>query len=180
MVVGNGRNNQRRSGNGSKWALGITMAVAAGTTCYYLWKTFQSTRTTESATSSTENAAAVLGGHHDSSRCVIVTETVVDTLDVVPWQQLLQKEKELTLIVVPSCKDRFRLELDPRIAYKVIRCDTILGVWSCVKSLRKRELYVKLDDFPEEEQTIPEDIPRYCSSITHWKTREDILTTFPV
>lgn len=46
------------------------------------------------------------------------------------WYILLNDEDELDLIVNLSCKDWFHLDLDPLVVYKVIRCDTILDVWS--------------------------------------------------
>ena len=126
-----GRSQWRRNGN--KWAIGIAMAIGVGTSCYYLYKSLHTTSTT---TNDNTNEKPL----KDKSRCVVVTKSVVESQDTIPWMDLLQKEKELVLIVVPSCKDGFKLNLDPRIAYKVIYCDTTLGVWSCVKSLRKDEL----------------------------------------
>lgn len=46
------------------------------------------------------------------------------------WYILLNDENGLVLIVILRCKDWFHLDLDPLVVYKVIRCDTILDVWS--------------------------------------------------
>lgn len=163
------------SRNGSKLAVGIAVAIGVGSSCYYLYKSLQSSTISPPATKkNTENPPK------NKSRCVIATKSVVDSLDTVPWVKLLEEEKELVIIVVPGCKDTFKLDLDPRIAYKLIHCDTTLGVWSCVKSLRKYELFVNIGEFPEGEQTIPEDIPRYTPSVFQWKNKEDILTSFAI
>lgn len=168
-----GRSQWSRSS--SKWAVGIAVAIGVGSSCYYLYKSLQSSTASPPHINKESETLP-----KNKSRCVIATKSVVESLDIVPWVQLLEDEKELVIIVVPDCKDKFKLDLDPRIAYKVIHCDTTLGVWSCVKSLRKHELFVNIGEFPEGEQTIPEDIPRYVGSIFQWKNKEDILTSFAI
>lgn len=167
----------KRSRRNNQWILGITLAIGLGTSCYYLWK---SLRNEDEGKSSGNPTKGVVNDKKNRSRCVVVTSSVIDTMNIIPWLQLLKDEEDLVLIVVPSCKDRFHLELDPRIAYKVIRCDTILGVWSCIKSLKKQELYVNVGEFPEGERHVPDDISRYVPHITIWKNEKDILTTFPI
>lgn len=164
----------KRSRRNNQWVLGITLAIGIGTSCYYLWKSLRSND--KRISEKTSRDAGIVEGI--KSRCVVVTSSVINTMDVIPWCQLLSDEEELVLIVIPSCKDQFHLDLDPRVAYKVIRCDTILGVWSCIKSLKKQQLFVNIEEFPEGEQNVPDDIPRYVPSITYWKNENDILTTF--
>lgn len=168
-------NNRRRKNN--QLILGITLAIGIGTSCYYLWKSLQNGEDGKISDTPIKDAT---NDERNKSRCVVVTSCVINTMNVIPWSQLLEDEEDLVLIVIPSCKDRFHLKLDPRFAYKVIRCDTVLGVWSCIKSLKKQELYVNIEEFPDGERSMPDDIPRYVPRITYWKNEKDILTTFPI
>lgn len=165
------------SSNRGRWAVGMAVALGIGTSCYYLWKAWQN-EASEGTLQETVNNKEMSTGN--TSRCVIVSKSVVDTVGIVPWEKLLVEEKDLVLIVLPDCKDNFKLDLDPQFSYKVIKCDTVLGVWACVKSLKKRELFVNIDDFPSDHKFIPKDIPNYVARIITWKNRDEILTSFPV
>lgn len=112
------------------------IAVAAGAAIYYL------------ISSSEESDEHEKFKMNKPSRCIVVTESVAasKTFD---WSNLLTED--VVLLVCPGI--HFAEE-----STKVIRCDTMVGVWSCVRHLKKDQLLLEK---PELGESIPDDIPRY-------------------
>lgn len=87
----------------------------------------------------------------DKSRCIIITASIADETR---WTPLL--DEDVVLVVAPGVDF-------PHKSYKVIRCDTMTGLWSCVRHLKKDQLLLKPNDL---ESPMPADIPRYTAHIT--------------
>ncbi|CCK70287.1 ubiquitin-protein transferase activating protein PEX22 KNAG_0E00190 [Huiozyma naganishii CBS 8797] len=151
----------------------LVAAVGLGVTCWYLWKNYTGEAEGEQRLSREEAA---------ESKCVVVTPSVCDVQNMVHWEMLINSDQEdIVFLVAPGCHDRFSSEVlslvDEQFKYKAINCETVDGIWYCVKSLMKQQLYV----IPSEVSNgIPNDIARYVQDIGQWRTREDILVAFPV
>ncbi|QLQ81742.1 hypothetical protein HG537_0F05030 [Torulaspora globosa] len=95
------------------------------------------------------------------SRCVIVTKSVAE-FDEINWESLLKED--VVLVVAPGV-------LFSHQSYKVICCNTMSGLWSCVRHLKKEQLLLKPDDL---ETPMPADVPRYVGQVIHITSQLDL------
>lgn len=130
---------QTRKGFQGRWfgVVGVVITVFAtvGATAYFL-----------------SSSSKKVPGENKASRCVVVTESVAASRDV-DWNDLLSEDT--VLLIAPGV-------LFPGESVKVIRCDTMLGLWSCVKHLKKDHLLLNQNEL---EGKVPDDIPRYVKNI---------------
>lgn len=147
--------------------MGIAFAVSVSAAAYYLWKS-----SSEDDTNSMQPKAK----KQSKSKCIIITESIAEIRGI-DWVSCLNED--IVLLVAP-CVSFTILEKEyknnPTINYKVINCDTVTGVWACVKSLKKDEVIAISNEI---KGGIPEDIGRY-SIITNINTKEDFLNIFPL
>lgn len=88
------------------------------------------------------------------TKCIIISESIANSSEI-DWELVLTKD--VVLLVVPGVSF-------PHRSYKVIRCETMSGLWSCVRHLKKEQLLL----IPTDLQTgFPADIQRYTSRIVH-------------
>ncbi|QLL34134.1 hypothetical protein HG536_0F04600 [Torulaspora globosa] len=95
------------------------------------------------------------------SRCILVTKTIADS-NKINWESLLKED--VVLVVVPGVMFLHQ-------SYKVIRCSTMSGLWSCVRHLKKKQLLLKPDDL---ETSMPADVPRYVGQVIHIASELDL------
>ncbi|CCF57486.1 hypothetical protein KAFR_0C04950 [Kazachstania africana CBS 2517] len=155
---------------------GVVLAIGAGIACWYWWRGPNASQETNRLQQKEEEEHRK-EREKEPSRCVIVTKTLSEMKDF-DWQKFLKDD--IVFIVVPGetfLDPSQGFEIDPKVGYKIIRCDTILGVWSCVKSLKKDSLIVIGD---EVEGGIPDDISNFTKNIRDVKSKEELLTIFPI
>ncbi|SCW01439.1 LAFE_0D12596g1_1 [Lachancea fermentati] len=91
-------------------------------------------------------------------KTIIVTNTVYRAVD--NWESILQDD--VVLLIPPNCGFKDDLQsLDRDNSHKIIGCDTMEGLWSVTRHLRKKELVL----LPGELDGIPDDLARYCERI---------------
>ncbi|CCD23034.1 ubiquitin-protein transferase activating protein PEX22 NDAI_0A08820 [Naumovozyma dairenensis CBS 421] len=96
------------------------------------------------------------------SKCIIVTEQI-NNITNVNWEKLLKKD--VVLLLSPDISKIHELNEDnveKANLSKVIHCETGLGMWACVKSLRKDQLICMPSDL---EDGIPDDIKHFVKQI---------------
>lgn len=132
---------QSRKSQAGRWIaiLGTVsaIAIAAGAAIHYL-------------------SGAPVSDNKDSlkrkSMCVIVTDSIAASKEF-NWDDFLTRD--IVLLVAPGT--HFSQE-----SFKVIHCDSMVGLWSCVRHLKKDQLLLEQSEINE---TIPVDIPRYTKEI---------------
>lgn len=93
------------------------------------------------------------------SRCVVVTASLAGS-ERVAWKKLLRQD--VVLLVAPGVSFFERGKDDLEHGFKIIQCNSPLGMWSCVKHLQKDELLILKDELGFD---VPVDIPRYVKKI---------------
>lgn len=159
---------QRKSGGTLRWirTAGAAAIVAAGIgTAVYLWTHSSSLSQTDDSPQGKSIAKV-----KKPSKALIITKTVVQQ-DGVDWIKLLQED--IVLVVHPGVSfPRNEAEEDsPAYRYKIIHCDTMIGLWSCVKHLQKEQLI-----YVEEEISdgLPDDITRYVKKLISCRSAEEL------
>lgn len=95
------------------------------------------------------------------SRCIVVTKSIADS-NKINWESLLKED--VVLVVAPG------VSFDNQ-SYKVIRCSTMSGLWSCVRHLKKKQLLLMPDEL---ETSMPADILRYVGQVIHIESDVDL------
>lgn len=104
------------------------------------------------------------------SKAIIITHSVASQKDI-DWDQLLQED--VVLLVTPGVLFLEVTTNDRPLAhrYKIIHCDTMIGLWSCVKHLQKEQLlYVEVEIASE----IPNDLTRYVKKLINFKNSQQL------
>lgn len=177
--------NNRQRGIGMQKGLartiitGTVLAVSTGVACHYLYKNFNATNATNATNAANAaNAAKELKDDKKGiklessvketkkkqpSKCVIISNKI-SNVEGMDWSELL--DEDITLIVAPGVTFLDQPKEEESIGrehqFKVIRCDTLIGMWACVKSLRKDQLIVCPGDI---EDGIPEGIDQFVKKI---------------
>lgn len=157
--------------NGKLRILGYGVAIAAtiGTAAWLSWKAY--------VEDSERNGT--LDSKKYSSRCIIITKSIVD-IGTIEWRRIL-RDPSIVVVVAPSVEFPDTTSTDKQVSssdlYKVIHCETIAGVWACVKSLKKDELVVDSSDF---EEGVPGDIIRYVKHISDVHEQSEIETALGI
>lgn len=124
-----------------------------------LYKPYRDNSKHHDDTSNQENKKSSVSKKR-TTKCVIVNGAVNEKIE---WINLLSEpNNDVIVLVSPECKSQFQTiirALPLQYCYKVIYCDTLEGVWSCVRSVRKSELYLMAG------LMIPDDIRRYTNEI---------------
>lgn len=94
------------------------------------------------------------------SRCVVITDSVAASKEF-NWDDFLTRD--IVLLVAPGI--HFSQE-----SFKVIHCDTMVGLWSCVRHLKKDQLLLEQSEINE---SIPVDLPRYTKEILNISCLQD-------
>lgn len=111
--------------------------------------------------STSESPRTATSSKRGNTKCIIVNGGSVN--EKIEWVALLSDpSKDIIVLVTPECKQQFvnivaSLPIEHR--YKIIYCDTVEGVWSCVRSVRKLALYLM------PGMVVPDDIRRYTPEV---------------
>ncbi|GAV52745.1 hypothetical protein ZYGR_0AI00270 [Zygosaccharomyces rouxii] len=149
---------QRKSRGALQWirTAGAAAIVAAGIgTAIYLWTQSSSQSQTD------DNQGKSVPKTKGPSKAIIITESVARE-EGINWINLLQED--VVLLVPPGVsflEDRAGEE-SPAHRYKIIRCDTLMGLWSCVKHLQKEQLLYVEEEIANE---LPSDLTRYVKKL---------------
>lgn len=158
---------QRRNKRALQWIrmAGTAIIVAAGIgTAIYLWN--QSSSASEADGSPGKSVQKTRG----SSRAIIVTKSIAQE-EGIDWINLLQED--VVLLVLPGIsffEGSAQEELSAH-RYKIIRCDTMVGLWSCVKHLQKEQLLYIEDEITDG---LPNDIGRYIKKLVNCKSSQHL------
>lgn len=145
----------RRTSTARLIGYGAALTVAIGTTAWLLWDSSKEDENEKKDSKITQTY---------KSKCIIMTNSVSDSPNI-KWQKILA-DPNVVLIVPPKVEfpqsAYINHVVDSKDIYKIIHCDTMAGVWACVKSLKKDELILSSSDLGE---TVPVDIIRYVKYI---------------
>lgn len=158
--------NSKQNGKLRLLGYGVAIAATIGTAAWLSWKSYVE-----------ENERKkVVESKQFSSRCIIVSKSIAD-IDDIEWATILHSPT-VVVVIAPSVEfPDAASKVDSSDLYKIIHCETIAGVWACVKSLKKDELVVNSADFTDG---IPGDIARYAKHITDVQERDDITAVLAV
>ncbi|CDH13179.1 uncharacterized protein ZBAI_04965 [Zygosaccharomyces bailii ISA1307] len=154
---------QRRTKGPYNWlCIGGTATVAAagiGFICYMAWTSCSSNPERQREKNSKK-----------TSKTIIVTSTI--SCHETNWGDLL--EEDVVLLVPPGVSFLENLQDELALHYKIIRCNKMTGLWSCVRHLRKDQLLYVASEIAED---IPADIPRYVKRVIALETDEQVRTS---
>ncbi|QLG73136.1 hypothetical protein HG535_0E02200 [Zygotorulaspora mrakii] len=103
-----------------------------------------------------------------TSQCILMTPSI-SKLKTMDWSSVLKYD--VVLLVPPEVEFLADTDLASNNNYKVLYCDTMSGLWSCIRHLRKHQLIYVSEDL---QDTMPQDIPRYVKSIIDLKSNETL------
>ncbi|GAV47731.1 hypothetical protein ZYGR_0I00270 [Zygosaccharomyces rouxii] len=157
---------QRKSNGTIRWVrmAGTAAILAVGIgAAIYAWSQSSSLSQTD------DNQGKSVQKTKGPSKAIIITKSVAQ-VEGIDWIKLLQED--VVLLVppgIPFLEDRD--EESPAHRYKIIRCDTMIGLWSCVKHLQKEQLL-----YVEEEiaDGLPNDLTRYVKELVNCKDSEHL------
>lgn len=102
------------------------------------------------------------------SKCIVVTQNLLENNNI-NWMSLL--EEDCVLLIAPGLDFQTIKDKDDFNDCKIIHCETMVGLWSCVKHLNKDILmYIPL----EIQDGLPIDIDRSISEIIELDGESDI------
>ncbi|CAG60970.1 PEX22 [Nakaseomyces glabratus] len=158
--------------------LAIIAAVSIGAAAYLWWRNHseddsvskfnQQDDGTAQDNQIKEKPAIKLGKKRlHRSLCVIISNKLSNLVEL-DWDEILQED--IVFLILPSVND-FQNSNDIKTdTHKIINCDTELGLWACVRTLKKNELLVCADDIK-----VPDDIGRYCDKISQIKSSQQLM-----
>ncbi|AQZ09111.1 PEX22 (YAL055W) [Zygosaccharomyces parabailii] len=156
---------QRRPKAPYNWLrIGGAATVAAagiGLICYIAWTSCSSNPERQGEEKNSKK----------TSKTIVVTNTISCQKEI-SWGDLL--EKDVVLLVPPGVSFLENPQDELSLHYKIIRCNKMAGLWSCVRHLRKDQLLYVAGEIAED---IPEDIPRYVKRVTALETNEQVRTS---
>lgn len=156
---------QRRPKGSYNWLhIGGAATVAAagiGFICYIAW----------TSCSSNPERRGEEKNSKKISKTIIVTSTISRQKEI-NWGDLL--EDDVVLLVPPGVSFLETPQDELFLHYKIIRCNKMAGLWSCVRHLRKDQLIYVASDIAED---IPADIPRYVKRVIVLETNEQVRTS---
>lgn len=154
---------QRRAKGPYNWIRiggAATLVVAGlGAACYIAWTSYFSARRSELETEKRSKRP---------SRAIIVTETVAHQREI-SWHDFL--EGDVVLLVPPGITFLENKQNELANRYKIIHCDTMAGLWSCVRHLKKDQLLYVVSEIVDD---IPTDICRYVKQVIGLETYEQV------
>lgn len=144
---------------------GLVVAVGIGVAAYLWWKG------RDGGSSDSETRSVIrMRRQRGVSRCIVVTTSIEDLTEI-DWEDLLCDD--IVILVSPQVdnfKERNEITETNTQLHKIIECDTEVGLWACVRSLKKEEVIVNANDIE-----VPHDIPRYTSKITNIQSPERLV-----
>ncbi|KAG0668471.1 hypothetical protein C6P45_004631 [Maudiozyma exigua] len=155
----------RRTSTSRLIGYGAALTIAIGTTAWLLWNSSKDEDKDMRATNTSQLY---------KSKCIIVTNSASDSPNI-KWAKILA-DPNVVLIIPPKVEfPQSAYEnhvVDSKDIYKIIHCNTMAGVWACVKSLKKDELVLNSNDLGEN---VPVDIVRYVKHISNVEDMTSVL-----
>ncbi|CCE64506.1 hypothetical protein TPHA_0H03030 [Tetrapisispora phaffii CBS 4417] len=96
-----------------------------------------------------------------SSIIILSTSLLKDTS--IDWNSIL--ENDCVILVMPGLKFDNLANINKSYKYKIIHCDTMTGIWSCIKHLRLNTLYYIKEELGPDYDDISVDLRNIFTTI---------------
>lgn len=167
--------NRRLSKSKTVGVVGTAVAILA--TSYYLYQKLTSVNDADDALAREEDSLTKARTPR-KSKCVIMSKSVQGLS--IDWSEYVADEVVL-LVPTSHTNESFNRVIEDAFynsgnEHKVIYCDSMDGLWSCVRRLRKFQCILNSKDFAGDSgaATVPEDVHRFVKSVID-SDEEDVL-----